>query len=217
MKQRSYRQSCHIAYALDVLGERWTLLIIRELLLGPKSFGKLLEHLEGMGTNLLTKRLGELVQRNILKKRNVPEDARKKQYSLTELGRALEPLMRELILWGNQIEANDQDTYHGEWDLIAMRLLYQKNLAPEINDIVRIKTPETDLLIKVDQDGLSFPESHPGAPRFEIHAPREILVKIFQRHPEREHLIKQIKVLGNRTEALQWCRAFGAPTSYPPS
>src|SRR5260370_8111330 len=73
--RRSYRQWCAVARALDYVGERWTLLLVRELMVGPKRFKDLLEGLPGIGTNLLTDRLKDLEQAGIVSRRGLPPPA----------------------------------------------------------------------------------------------------------------------------------------------
>jgi DNA-binding HxlR family transcriptional regulator len=102
MNTRSYNQLCGLAYALDVVGERWTLLIIRELYAGPRRFKDLLDGLPGISTNLLTDRLKGLEQQGMLIRRTLPAPAASTVYDLTPLARALEPALLELGKWGAQ-------------------------------------------------------------------------------------------------------------------
>jgi len=102
MKTRSYNQYCGLAYALDIVGERWTLLIVRELIAGPRRFTDLLEGLPGISTNLLSERLKELEQQGMLRRRTLPPPAASSVYELTALGRALEQTLLELGKWGSQ-------------------------------------------------------------------------------------------------------------------
>lgn len=102
MKQRNYNQHCGLAYALDIIGERWTLLIIRELVAGPRRFTDLLDGLPGISTNLLTERLKSLEEQNLLRHYTLPPPAASAVYELTDLGRALEPALLELGRWGSQ-------------------------------------------------------------------------------------------------------------------
>ena len=102
MKNRSYNQYCGLAYALDIVGERWTLLIVRELMAGPRRFTDLLEGLPGISTNLLSERLKELEQQGMLRRRTLPPPAASSVYELTALGLALEKSLLELGKWGSQ-------------------------------------------------------------------------------------------------------------------
>jgi DNA-binding HxlR family transcriptional regulator len=95
-QRRKYQQFCGVARALDRVGERWTLLLARNLLLGPKRYGELIDGLPGITTNLLAKRLREMVALGLVEKR------RSDSYALTELGAALEPVIMELGRWGGR-------------------------------------------------------------------------------------------------------------------
>ena len=92
---RTYNQECVLAYSFDLLGERWTFLIIRELFLGPRRFGDLHAALPGIGTNLLSKRLKELEEAGIVASTG---DGRN-QYRLTDAGEGLRPALRSLMFW----------------------------------------------------------------------------------------------------------------------
>src|SRR6266508_3076393 len=102
MKNRSYNQYCGLAYALDIVGERWTLLIVRELIAGPRRFTDLVEGLPGISTNLLSERLKELEQQGMIRRRTLPPPAASSVYELTALGQALEKTLLELGRWGSQ-------------------------------------------------------------------------------------------------------------------
>ena len=100
MAPRTYEQFCPLALALDQVGERWTLLIVRELIAGPARFGDLADALPGLATNLLTKRLRSLEDQGIVVQRELPPPARVRAYELTPRGHALEPVLVALADWG---------------------------------------------------------------------------------------------------------------------
>jgi len=100
MPKRSYGQFEGLATALDTVGERWTLLLVRELLLGPRRYTDLLDGLTGIGTNLLARRLKELQAAGVIDKRVLPAPAGSAVYELTERGRGLEPALIALAGWG---------------------------------------------------------------------------------------------------------------------
>lgn len=95
---RSYRDSCGIARALDVVGERWALLVVRELLLAPQRFSELRRALPNVSSNLLADRLRELEDKGVIRRRAPTESPR--VYELTEWGRKLEPILLALGDWG---------------------------------------------------------------------------------------------------------------------
>src|SRR5215217_2337717 len=125
MSKRSYNQYCAVARALDIVGERWTLLIVRELLTGPKRFKDLLEGLPGIGTNLLTARLKDLEGYGVVHRTTLPPPAGSKVYELTELGRSLEPVIAALGRWGLEFldnpPPNQADDLRPAWAMVAMR------------------------------------------------------------------------------------------------
>src|SRR6476661_412589 len=100
MARRNYGQSCSVASALDRIGERWSLLIVRELLLGPLRFSDLARAVGGAPTDVLTKRLRDLAQDGIVRRRELDPPASATVYELTELGRGLDAPMLALGRWG---------------------------------------------------------------------------------------------------------------------
>src|SRR5918996_1224851 len=98
--RKTYDQYCPVAHALDLVGDRWALLVVRELMRGPQRYTDLVEHLPGIGTNILAARLRDLEAGGVIAKRQLPPPAASRVYELTEYGHALKPVLRELGLWG---------------------------------------------------------------------------------------------------------------------
>jgi len=97
---KHYDQYCPVAHALDVVGDRWALLIVRELMQGPKRYTDLAEGMPGIGTNILAARLRDLEAAGVVAKRTLPPPAASRVYELTAYGLELKPVMKELALWG---------------------------------------------------------------------------------------------------------------------
>src|SRR5262245_11894566 len=124
-KRRNYKQFCGLARALDRLGERWTLLIVRNLLLGPKRYSDLLEELPGLTTNLLAARLREMERSGLITKRKAPPPVRAMVYELAPAGRALEPAIMELARWGGRFMTGaGDDTMNVGWGLLSLKRRY---------------------------------------------------------------------------------------------
>lgn len=125
-QKRSYCQFCGLARALDHVGERWTLLMIRELLLGPRRYKDFLRALPGLTSNLLAKRLKQLEADGIIE-RAPTGDARADAYVLTEHGAALEPVIIELGRWGARVMGapTQDDRFDPAWALISMKRRYR--------------------------------------------------------------------------------------------
>ena len=97
---KRYEQYCPIAHALGLIGERWALLIVLELIGGPKRYTDLAANLPGIGTNILAARLKELERHGVVTKRRLPPPAASQVYELTPYGLGLKGAVRELALWG---------------------------------------------------------------------------------------------------------------------
>ncbi len=97
---KRYDQYCPVAHALELIGERWSLLVVRELLHGPRRYTDLSANLPKIGTNILASRLKDLEACGVVSKRRLPPPAASQVYELTQYGMALKPLMRELAVWG---------------------------------------------------------------------------------------------------------------------
>ena len=124
---KRYGQFCGLARGLEHVGDRWTLLMIRELLLGPSSYGDLLIALDGIPTNLLADRLRRLEADELVAREADPEDRRRAVYRLTRLGQGLEPALLALIKWGAHWMRAGQgdDRFDPRWSVLAIRALLQ--------------------------------------------------------------------------------------------
>jgi DNA-binding HxlR family transcriptional regulator len=122
-KRRSYDQFCSVARALDVVSERWTLLIVRNLMLGPRRYSELMAELPGITTNLLAARLQTMEADGLISRR----DGSPARYELTALGASLEPVVVELGRWGANFmdQPRRRDTMNPGWGLLALKRRYR--------------------------------------------------------------------------------------------
>ncbi len=144
MTRRNYGQACSVASALDRIGERWSLLIVRELLLGPLRFSDLARGVGGAPTDVLTRRLRDLEADGIVRRRELAPPASAVAYELTELGRELERPLLELGRWGlNFYRLEDVPGIESTWLPNSLRVILQ---------------PPTDasLTVQLRSDGHSF-------------------------------------------------------------
>ncbi|MBL4866678.1 MAG: helix-turn-helix transcriptional regulator [Pseudomonadales bacterium] len=151
MKKRIYKQNCALALASDLIGERWTLLIIRGLLVRPMRYGELLSDLPGMGTNLLATRLKELERDGIICKQNASKTA---PYCLSSVGETLEPVVLAMVRWSMTSfpQRQEADYFHNpDWDLVALKSLYQPLKAPVESITVQFDHPTWKAWVTVDQ------------------------------------------------------------------
>src|SRR5947207_14125389 len=119
---RSYGQSCGVAKALDLLGERWTLLIVRELLQGPSRYTDLRNGLPGIATNLLAERLRELEEAGLVAREEAPPPVATTLFRLTPRGEELRPVVERLMLWGAPLMTvqDPQDVVRSHWLAFAL-------------------------------------------------------------------------------------------------
>jgi DNA-binding HxlR family transcriptional regulator len=158
---RSYHDRCPIARALDVVGERWGLLVVRELLLGPQRFSDLRRALPGASSNMLTDRLRELAAHGVVSRRRLPPPAASVVYELTQRGRALEPVLEALGQWGS----GEPSPQPGSLSPSAVLLFLRGSaLARPLAHTYRVKLDETVWTISSHDDVLQVTPGDPEAP-----------------------------------------------------
>jgi DNA-binding HxlR family transcriptional regulator len=118
---KHYGQACAIARSLDVIGERWSLLLVRELALGPRRYRDLATGLPGIPSNVLAARLKDLQAAGVITRRTLPAPTDVTVYELTDAGRALQPTLHELLDWGRRYapEPSEDDVAQPAWALLG--------------------------------------------------------------------------------------------------
>lgn len=156
---KHYEQHCPVAHALELVGERWSLLIVRELLKGPKRYTDLAGALPRIGTNVLATRLKDLEAYGVLAKRRLPPPAAAQVYELTPYGEGLKPVVRELTLWGLRSlpPPQDDDLVAPGWLRGALDLVFAP-AAPDGAFELRIGDEVASL---VDGRAFAGPAEHP--------------------------------------------------------
>jgi DNA-binding HxlR family transcriptional regulator len=132
--KRSYGEACRFAHALDLIGERWALLVIRELLLGPKRFTDLRAGLPHASSNILSERLRDLEQGGVIQRRKLPPPAASTVYELTEWGRELEPVVTKLGAWGARSPfPPDSEEINADSIVLALRSLFDSEASGDLD------------------------------------------------------------------------------------
>ncbi len=150
-KKRSYGDACGIARALDTVGERWALMVVRELLLGPKRFTDLRTGLPQVSPDVLAQRLREMEANEILVKRKLAPPAASQVYELTPKGRALEPVLVALGRWGGA-EANPPTVEMGislDAQMLSLRTLFDPEQAGNLKLTVAMELDGQDFFATV--------------------------------------------------------------------
>lgn len=152
MARRSYEQACTLALTLDVVGERWTLLLIRELMLGPRRFTDLLDGLPGIGRNLLAARLRHLEDEGLVRRAELPPPAASQVYELTEDGRALGPAMAALSRWGVERRPRPPKSYvfRSGWGIFPLAYMANTEAAAGVRESYEFRVDGEPYHLRVD-------------------------------------------------------------------
>jgi DNA-binding HxlR family transcriptional regulator len=151
---RTYGDRCGIARALDIVGERWALLVVRELLLGPKRFTDLRAGLPHIGPDVLAQRLRELEESGVVQRDKLPPPAASQVYGLTERGRALEPVVLELGRWGSQAPVPGEDAPLGaDAAMLALKTMFR---GQGLSATYEVRLGEDRYAVRVDGDRLDI-------------------------------------------------------------
>ncbi|WP_346622468.1 helix-turn-helix domain-containing protein [Blastococcus montanus] len=152
---RDYGQFCGLAAGLNVIGNRWTLLIIRELLLGPVRFNDLVANLPGIGSNLLAERLQGLAAAGVIEVVPVAGDRRGKSYQLTERGQELKGPLLLLARWGLSAltEQDSKGVVRAEWAIIALEAMVTDDSIPTLDEAYEFVIDGVPVVVTV-QDGV---------------------------------------------------------------
>jgi DNA-binding HxlR family transcriptional regulator len=179
-QRRCYRQFCGLARALDMVGERWTLLIVRDMLLGPRRYSDLLQGLPGLTTNLLARRLKEMEAAGLIERVETPPPARASVYQLTPMGRELEPVVMALGRWGGRfLEAGPDanDTVNIGWGLVSLKRRYVGGY----RGTVELQVGERIFQVRMTPDYFDVREGTPWDPQLRIGAEQATLAALFFR------------------------------------
>lgn len=193
MGKRSYGHYCALAKALDIVGERWTLLIIRELMSGGRRFGQLLAGLPGISPNLLTERLRSLAEVGIVAHEG-------DTYSLTSLGAGLIPALRALSGWGRQLLEKPAPTavFQPRWLLVALHGVFRPERSVGVHDVYELRIDGEVFHIIVDNGSLETREGPAEFPDLVIAADVWKLLALGMRTIDPASAIEQgdIRILG---------------------
>ena len=206
MDRRSYRQFCGIASALDIVGERWTLLIVRNLLLGPLRYSEILHGLPGITTNLLAKRLREMEAHGLVERTRSSATDSASAYRLTELGAGLEPALHALGKWGWNwmTEPRPDDMRSLEFVLVAIRRRYKGGTTMRV-ELVVDDVPYRITLLPTAAETARGAETRPD---LRIRASARDAAKLFLDPPRAGVVPSGVEVVGTRERFAEFLGAF---------
>lgn len=151
--KRWYEDACGLAHALDLVGERWALLVMRELMFGPRRFSELRADLPGISANVLTQRLTELERRGLVKKAQLPPPASVQVYEATEWGHEAAPVIRALGKWAVRSPKHDPGLFVSAVSIMmSMQTMFDASLAKGLSGRVGFRFGDTGYVAEV-RDG----------------------------------------------------------------
>lgn len=163
---RTYGQRCGLALSLDLLGERWTMLVIRELTRGPKRFKDLQENLEGIGANLLSNRLKALEEAGVIEHVTLPPPVSVAAYAMTERGRTLQPILEDLALWGFGLmppfDSSPDLTTRAAWAAMTMKASMDRDERRPPPGIFAFEVGDESFWLEVKEDSSELIDGAPG-------------------------------------------------------
>ncbi|MFC8045803.1 winged helix-turn-helix transcriptional regulator [Nocardia sp. NPDC057353] len=168
MAKRTYNQYCGVAHALDLLGERWSMLILRNLLLGPKRYTDLLDGLPGIGTGLLSQRLKELDAAGVISRTTLPPPAASAVYQLTADGEALRPVFHSLSRWGLPRLGAPTPGQHLDPELVAIAMearFRPEAVRPEAHGVYELRTEGVAFRFTIGPERIEFRAVPAESPR----------------------------------------------------
>jgi DNA-binding HxlR family transcriptional regulator len=149
-RRRPHRDGCAAAHTLDLVGERWALLVARELMVGPKRFTDIRAGIPDISPNVLGQRLRELAEIGVLRRRTLAPPAASQVYELTEWGYELEPILQELGRWGSRSSAMPHE---GELSvssfILAMRTMFNPKAAKGLRATYELRLGEERFRAKI--------------------------------------------------------------------
>jgi DNA-binding HxlR family transcriptional regulator len=219
--KRSYGDACRFAYALDLVGERWALLVVRELLLGPKRFTDLRRGLPHASPNILAERLRELEQGGVVHRRKLPPPAAAQVYELTEWGRELEPVVTRLGAWGARSPLPPEHREIGPDSIVlALRSLFDPDAAADLEGRYELRIGEEGFRIEIAGGELKLGRGAPDSPLVAIAVaePGALAALLSGETPLDEALDSgAVSIEGTKKEAKRFLASFPMPEPCPAS
>ncbi len=217
---RSYDDGCAAAHALDLVGERWALLVVRELLLGPKRFTDLRRGMPNASPNVLSQRLRELERVGVVRRRKLPPPAASRVYELTEWGQELEPVITELGRWGARSPFRPRDAgMSTDAFVLALRTMFAPRAAGRLSASYELGLGEESFHAVVDNGRFDISRGHAKEPDARIEADASTLAAmVFEGRPLDEALRSgEVRIWGDRSAVERFLTLFPLPDPVAPA
>lgn len=218
--KRSYDDGCAAAHALDLVGERWALLVVRELLLGPKRFTDLRSGLPGASPDLLSRRLRELEGAGVVRRRKLPPPAGSRVYELTEWGKELEPVIISLGRWGARSPSKPQDAPLGIDSLVlSFRTMFDPEAARDLRASYELRLGEDSFHAEVADGNFEITRGNDERPDAIIESDSNTLAMIVYADRSLEDAVnsEEVRIDGDESAVARFIELFSLPEQAPPA
>jgi DNA-binding HxlR family transcriptional regulator len=218
--KRSYGDACRFAYALDLVGERWALLVVRELLLGPKRFTDLRHGLPNASPNILSERLRELEGGGVVHRRKLPPPAASQVYELTEWGRELEPVVTKLGAWGARSPLPPEHQEIGTDSIVlALRSLFDADAAAGLEASYELRLGDERFRVEVGDGELGLERGEVEDPAVAIETDAPTLAGLLTGQLPLDDALESgaAAIEGSKKEARRFLTLFPMPEPCPAS
>lgn len=217
---RTYGEACGIPRALDRVGERWALMIVRELLLGPKRFTDLRTGLPDASANVLSQRLRELEGFDVVRRRKLPPPAGSRVYELTEWGRELSPVLEALGRWGARAPlAPGGVGMSFDAHLLSLQTLFDSELAGDFAAELQLRLGEERFRAEVADSRLTLVRGDARSPDAVVETDEGTLLALSHRRLELTDALAagEVRLEGDRDVVERFLGLFTMPEPYAPA
>jgi DNA-binding HxlR family transcriptional regulator len=211
-EKRRYNDACGLAHALDLIGDRWALHVMRELMLGSRRFSELRTDLMGISANVLTQRLEELEQRGLVVRRRLPPPASVQVYELTEWGYEAEPIIQTMGKWAARSPAHDTSLpISGVSILLSFRTMFDPEIMGDFDATIGFRFGPDGYVGRLNAAGFPVARGDPdSADATFTGEPNVLAAAVYGRIPF-EQLEEGLQVTGDRAVAEAFCTFFVLP------
>jgi DNA-binding HxlR family transcriptional regulator/putative sterol carrier protein len=216
--RRKYDDGCAVAHALDLVGERWALLVVRDLLLGPKRFTDLLAGLPGASPDVLTQRLRELTEAGVLQRRRLSPPAASWVYELTTWGAELAPIVVGLAQWASRSPGMRYDAVPGTDSLmLSLKALFDRTAAADLDTSIAVHLGDERFQIRIANGELAITRGEADDPDATLDTDQRTLLSLLRTDIALDEALANgnLRVAGDRRVVEKFRRLFPLPEPMP--
>ncbi len=212
--RRWYDDACGTAMALEFVGERWSLLVLRELMFGPRRFGEIKAQLTGISANVLTQRLDSLEAGGMLIRRMLPSPASVQVYELTPWGHEIEPVLQTMGRWATRSPLHDPTRpFSPASAMLSLRTMIDPAKAGDLAMTIGFRMTGDRFLARLSAGTLTITRDDPAGADVVVEAdPTPLALWIYVKRPIAEaEADGSLRITGNRTLAARFADLFALP------